>query len=65
LIPAAEVARITALSVSDGAGPFRVSSTSFVVASNLAYLAELVLPLFLLVPSLRKPAVVFVIAYFA
>ena len=64
LIPAAEFARLTALSVADGAGPFRVSSLPFVVVSNVAYAAELVLPVLLLVPPVRKPAVVLVIAYF-
>jgi hypothetical protein len=64
LIPAAEFARLSALQVGEGAGPYRVSSVLFVLASNVAYLAELVLPALLLLPALRKPGVVLVILYF-
>jgi len=65
LMPAAELARLRALALADGAGPFRVASTTFVLASNVAWLAEFVLPAMLLVPRLRKLAVVLVLAYFA
>lgn len=65
LLPSAELARLTAIPMGEGAGPFRVAAPAFVLASNAAWLAELALPAMLLVPWLRKPGVVLVCLYFA
>jgi hypothetical protein len=64
LMPAAEFDRIRSLSIVEGAGPFRVDSAGFIAASNLAYLAELALPLLLLIPRTRAVAVLLVVGYF-
>jgi hypothetical protein len=64
LMPAAEFERIRAIAVREGAGPFRVDSLVFALASNVAYLAELVLPALLLVRPLRKLAVAGTLLYF-
>jgi hypothetical protein len=64
LMPAAEFDRLGALPLAEGAGPFRVDSMRFAIVSNLAYLAELVLPPLLLWPRMRPWVVSAVIAYF-
>lgn len=64
LMPAAELERLSAISLREGAGPFRVDSLLFAAASNVAYGAELVLPGLLLVPATRKLAVFGTLAYF-
>jgi hypothetical protein len=54
LIPTDELARIAALDRRQtGAGPFRTDSPLLVLASNAVWLAELVLPAFLLRPRTR------------
>jgi hypothetical protein len=65
LMSAAEFERIRALSIVEGAGPFRVDSPGFIAASNLAYLAELLLPLLLLLRRTRALGVLLVVGYFA
>jgi len=65
LMPAAELERLSHLVMQEGAGPFRVDSAFFALASNLAYGAELVLPVLLLLPATRKLAVFGTLAYFA
>lgn len=65
LVPDGELARLASIPVADGAGPFRIASVPFVLASNLAYVAELTLPPLLLVPRLRRLGVALVVAYFA
>ncbi len=64
LMPAAEFERLRSLGIREGAGPFRVDSLAFAVFSNLAYLAELVLPAMLLLPGMRRLAVACTLAYF-
>lgn len=56
-MPAEELARLQGIPVVEGAGPFRVNSTPFVVISNLAYGLEVLSGLALLVPRLRLAAV--------
>ena len=63
-MPAAELERLTSLQVQEGAGPFAPASPLFVIASNLAFLAEFALPVALLVPATRKLAVLGTLAYF-
>lgn len=64
LMPAAEFERISAIVIGEGAGPFRVDSIFFALASNVAYLAELVLPVLFLVPATRRLAIFGTLAYF-
>ena len=54
LIPEDELARLAGLGRGPGAGPFRVDAPGLIVVSNLTWLAELVLPLGLLIPSTRR-----------
>ena len=63
-MPASEFARLRGMPIQEGAGPFRVESGLFAVVSNLAYLAELALPLLLLLPATRRLAVFGTLAYF-
>lgn len=63
-MPAAELERLSGIVLREGAGPFRVDSPLFAVLSNVAYGAELVLPVMLLVPATRKLAVFGTLAYF-
>lgn len=65
LMPAAEFERLARMTIQEGAGPFRVDSPMFLVVSTLAYVAELVLPVLLLVPATRRLAVWGTLAYFA
>ena len=58
LAPTAEVERLLALGRQYGAGPFRIDSWLFVAASNLSWIAEIVLPLLLLFRPTRRLAVV-------
>ena len=64
LMPASEFERIRSIVMQEGAGPFRVDSILFAGFSNLAYAAELILPVMLLVPRTRKLAVFGTLAYF-
>jgi hypothetical protein len=64
LIPASEVARLAALdALRTGAGPFRVESAGLILVSNLVYLAELVLPVALLVRRTRFVASMIAIVF--
>ncbi len=63
-MPAAEFERLRGMAIQQGAGPFRVDSLFFAVVSNLAYAAEIVLPVLLLLPRTRKLAVFATLAYF-
>jgi hypothetical protein len=56
LLPADELARLTSLEAAPGAGPYRVASLPFVLASNLSVLGELLLPPLLLVRRTRLAA---------
>ncbi len=53
LLPAAEWTRLVALENAVGAGPFRADAPSLVAISNLTWLAELVLPVGLLLARTR------------
>jgi hypothetical protein len=64
LMPASEFARLRGMAVQQGAGPFRVDSLFFAGVSNLAYGAELVLPVLLLIRRTRALAVAGTLAYF-
>jgi hypothetical protein len=64
LMPAAEFERLSRIVIQEGAGPFRVDSGFFALASNLAYGAELLLPVMFLIPATRKLAVAGTFAYF-
>jgi hypothetical protein len=65
LMPAEEFERLSKIVIQEGAGPFRVDSFFFAIASNVAYLAELVLPVMFLIPRTRRLAVWGTLAYFA
>jgi len=56
LVPDAELARLVALENRIGAGPFRAQAPLLVVASNLTWLAEIVLPAGLLWARTRRLA---------
>jgi hypothetical protein len=57
LLPAQELARLTAASATElGAGPFRSDAVLLVLASNAVWIAELLLPALLLVRRTRIPA---------
>jgi hypothetical protein len=64
VMPAAEFERISRIAIQEGAGAFRIDSVFFVGLSNVAWLAEAVLPAMLLVPATRKLAVWGTLAYF-
>jgi hypothetical protein len=64
-MPVDEFARLKGLVLQEGAGPFRVDSPLFAVVSNLAYAAELALPLLLLSRRLRIVGVLGTLGYFA
>lgn len=53
IVPDAELARLVALENQIGAGPFRAQVPLLVAASNLTWLAEIALPIGLLVPRTR------------
>ncbi len=63
LIPADELARLRALEMGEGAGPYRVDSPLFVAMSNLSYLGELILPPLLLFARTRTFAVAALLVY--
>lgn len=65
VVPASEMARLAAIELGEGAGPFKSSSTRLLVLSNLSYLGELVLPPLLLVRRFRTPALWVSLFYFA
>jgi hypothetical protein len=57
LLGADEVVRLQGYdALRTGAGPFRVSSWPFVLASNLVWIAELALPVLLMIRRTRAPA---------
>lgn len=58
LTPAAEAQRIASLSRLGGGGPFSTDAPLLLLASNLTYVGEMGLPLLLLHPKTRRPAVV-------
>ena len=58
LVPDAELDRLLSLGLDYGAGPFRVQSWLFIVASNISWIAEIVLPAMLLYRPTRRLGVV-------
>jgi hypothetical protein len=63
LVPGDELVRLTSLQIAPSAGPYRVDSPLFVLASNLTYLAELALPILLVIRRTRPLAVAATIAF--
>jgi len=53
IVPDAEMARLLALENRIGAGPFRADAPLLVAVSNLTWIAEIALPIGLLVPRMR------------
>lgn len=58
ILPEPELARLIGLGKEVGAGPFRVQSIPLIMISNLTWIAELLLPIGLLLPRTRKAALV-------
>jgi len=58
LVPASEFARIVGLGVEVGAGPYLVDSRPLLIASNLVWIAEIIIPFGLLARPTRALAVV-------
>lgn len=58
LLPADELARLSALPRAVGSGPYVVESTWFITASNLVWIAEMSLPVLLVWPATRRLGVV-------
>ena len=65
LLPEAEHARLLSLQPGAGVGPYRVDAPLFVAASNSVWIAEIGLPVLLLIPATRRWAVPGVIALMA
>jgi hypothetical protein len=63
LVPAPEVLRLHALEKGIGAGPYRVDSVPLLIVSNLTYVLEVLLPIGLLVPRLRRVALAAAVAF--
>jgi hypothetical protein len=63
-MPAGEFERLSRIVIQEGAGPFRVDSLVFVVLSNVAFAAELILPVLLLFAPTRRLGVLATLAYF-
>lgn len=65
IVSDAELARLRALPLAPGAGPFRVDEPLFLLVSNLAWIGELVLPCLLLVRRTRPFAIAATLVYIA
>ena len=63
LVPAQEFLRLQAIEKGIGAGPYRVESVPLIIVSNLTYLAEILVPVGLLIPWSRRLAIVAAIAF--
>jgi len=63
LVPASEMERLTALDYRPGSGPYRVDSVPFILLSNFTYLAELLLPVLILLRRTRVAATLFAIGF--
>lgn len=64
VVPASEMARLAAIELGPGAGPFRSNSVVLLTLSHLSYLGELVLPPMLLVRKFRSFALWASLFYF-
>lgn len=63
LVPASELLRLQVLDKGIGAGPYRVESAPLLIVSNMTYLLEILVPVGLLVPRLRRMALAVGIAF--
>lgn len=64
LVPSMELERLVGLGADVGAGPFRADAPLLAVVSNGTWILEILLPVGLLMPATRRPAMAATIALF-